>query len=52
MYNSVLVFSIDPQHIGERDTIKGVQIRAGAVYICVYMFGGGHVTIVAYAIYM
>ena len=24
--------------IGERDSIRGVQIRAGAVYVCVYIY--------------
>ena len=24
--------------IGERDTIRGVQIRAGAVYVCIYIY--------------
>ena len=37
----------------ERDTIRGVQIRAGAVriyiYIYIYMYGGTYVIIVAHA---
>ena len=33
--------------IGERDTIRGVQIRAGAVYI--YMYEGMYAIIVAHA---
>ena len=30
----------------ERDTIRGVQIRAGAVYIYIYMYGGTYALIV------
>ena len=26
--------------IYERDTIRGVKIRAGAVYVYIYMYGG------------
>ena len=40
--------------IGERakqDTIGGVQIRAGAVYIYIYMYGGTCSIIVAHATY-
>ena len=35
----------------ERDTIRGVQIRAGAIYIYIYiyMYGGTYATIVAHA---
>ena len=35
----------------ERDTIRGVQIRAGAVriYIYIYMYGGTYVILVAHA---
>ena len=39
----------------ERDTIRGVQIRAGAVYIYIYiyiyicMYGGTYAIIVAHA---
>ena len=33
--------------IGERDSIRGVQIRAGAVYM--YMYGGTCVILVAHA---
>ena len=40
----------------ERDTIRGVQIRAGAVYIYIYiyiniMYGGTYAIIVAHAMY-
>ena len=37
-----------------RDTIRGVQIRAGAVYIYIYiyMYGGTYAIIVAHATYM
>ena len=35
----------------ERDTIRGVQIRAGAVYIYIYMYGGTYAIIVAHATY-
>ena len=37
----------------ERDTIRGVQIRAGAVriYIYIYMYGGTYVILVAHATY-
>ena len=33
----------------ERDTIRGVQIRACAVYIYIYMYGGTYAIIVAHA---
>ena len=33
----------------ERDTIRGVQIRAGAVYIYIYMYGSTYAIIVAHA---
>ena len=33
----------------ERETIRGVQIRAGAVYV--YMYGGTYAIIVAHATY-
>ena len=35
----------------ERDTIRGVQIRAGAVYIYIYiyMYGGTYAILVAHA---
>ena len=37
--------------VSERDTIRGVQIRAGAVYIYIYiyMYGGTCAIIVAHA---
>ena len=37
----------------ERDIIRGVQIRAGAVriYIYIYMYGGTYVILVAHATY-
>ena len=37
----------------ERDTIRGVQVRAGAVYIYmyIYMYGGTYAIIVAHATY-
>ena len=36
----------------ERDTIRGVQIRAGAVRIYIYMYGGTYVIIVVHATHM
>ena len=33
----------------ERDTIRDVQIRAGAVYVYIYMYGGTCAIIVAHA---
>ena len=33
----------------ERDTIRGVQIRAGVVYIYTHMYGGTCATLVAHA---
>ena len=33
----------------ERDTIRDVQIQAGAVYIYIYMYGGMYAIIVAHA---
>ena len=35
----------------ERDTIRGVQIRAGAVRIYIYMYGGTYAILVAHATY-
>ena len=34
--------------IGERDTIRGVQIRADAVRIYIYMYGGTCAIIIAH----
>ena len=38
----------------ERDSIRGVQIRAGAVYIYIYIYiyGGTYAIIVAHATHM
>ena len=35
----------------ERDTIRGVQIRAGAVRIYIYMYGSTYVILVAHVTY-
>ena len=37
--------------MSERDTIRGVQIRAGAVYIYIYMYGGTYAILVALAMH-
>ena len=33
----------------EQDTIRGVQVRAGALHIYIYMYGGTYAIIVAHA---
>ena len=38
--------------IGERDTIKDIYIRASAVYIYIYGYGGTYTMIVAYVMWM
>ena len=45
--NEFIAMHVAHRIIGERATIRGVQIRAGAVHI--YMYGGSYVIIVAHA---
>ena len=47
--NSFLKFVLLVSERSERDTIRGVQIRACAVYIYIYMFEGTYAIIVAHA---
>ena len=53
VYKFELVRYILASERSERDTIRGVQIRAGAVRICIYiyMYGGTYVIIVAHAMH-
>ena len=46
---TVCLLKFRPLLVSERDTIRGVQIRAGAVYIYICMYGGTCAIIVVHA---